>query len=143
MHAGQVYHGPSFAEHFYTAVPGDTLASIAQRFGVSVASLRAENELSRRVLSVRSGQKIFLPDGYRDREAPAPDRSGRRRAYRAAATARRTICRRIRQPYRPAGAAGPIRFRLSARRAPTPHADASAHRRPDPAARARAASSGR
>ena len=50
---------------------GDTLASIAQRFSVSIASLRAENELSKRVLSVKSGQKVFLPDGYRDRNAPA------------------------------------------------------------------------
>ena len=70
VHAGQVYRGPSFAEHIYTAQPGYTLASIAVRFGVSVASLRAENERSKRVLSVRSGQKVFLPDGYRDREAP-------------------------------------------------------------------------
>jgi murein DD-endopeptidase MepM/ murein hydrolase activator NlpD len=71
VHVGQVYRGPSFAEHIYTAMPGDTLAGIAARFGVSVTSLRAENELSKRVLSVRSGQKIFLPDGYRDPNAPA------------------------------------------------------------------------
>ncbi|HXA40640.1 MAG TPA: LysM peptidoglycan-binding domain-containing protein [Phenylobacterium sp.] len=74
VHAGQILHGPSFAEHIYTAQPGDTLASIAQRFSVSVASLRAENELSKRVLSVKSGQKVFLPDGYRDRNAPAEER---------------------------------------------------------------------
>ncbi|THD70340.1 LysM peptidoglycan-binding domain-containing protein [Phenylobacterium sp.] len=74
VHAGQVLHGPSFAEHFYTAQPGDTLAGIAQRFGVSVASLRAENELSKRVLSVKSGQKVFLPEGYHDREAPVEAR---------------------------------------------------------------------
>ncbi len=77
VHVGQVYHGPSFAEHFYTAQPGDTLASIATRFGVSVASLRAENELSKRVISVRSGQKVFLPEGYHDRDAPEPVRSDR------------------------------------------------------------------
>jgi murein DD-endopeptidase MepM/ murein hydrolase activator NlpD len=79
VHAGQVLHGPSFAEHIYTAQPGDTLAGIAQRFGVSVASLRAENQLSKRVLSVKSGQKVYLPDGYRDREAPvAPERPSTR-----------------------------------------------------------------
>ena len=75
VHAGQVLHGPSFAEHIYTAQPGDTLVSIAQRFSVSVASLRAENELSKRVLSVKSGQKVFLPDGYRDRNAPVEPRA--------------------------------------------------------------------
>jgi murein DD-endopeptidase MepM/ murein hydrolase activator NlpD len=79
VHAGQLLHGPSFAEHIYTAQPGDTLASIAQRFSVSVASLRAENQLSKRVLSVKSGQKVYLPDGYRDREAPAaPERPSSR-----------------------------------------------------------------
>jgi murein DD-endopeptidase MepM/ murein hydrolase activator NlpD len=77
VRAGQVYRGPSFAEHIYTAQPGDTLASIAARFSVSVASLRAENELSKRVLSVRSGRKIYLPDGYRDREAPVEERAPR------------------------------------------------------------------
>ncbi len=77
VRVGQVYRGPSFAEHIYTAAPGDTLASIAQRFSVSVASLRAENQLSKRVSSVRPGQKVYLPDGYRDREAPEerPSRS--------------------------------------------------------------------
>ena len=66
VRAGQIYRGPSFAEHVYTAVAGDTLASIAERFGVSVARLRAENELSKRAFSVRPGQKVYLPDGYRD-----------------------------------------------------------------------------
>ena len=75
--AGKVYRGPSFAEHVYTAVPGDTLASIAQRFGVSVASLRAENEFSKHVVSAQAGQKIYLPDGYRDRNAPAEEHFAR------------------------------------------------------------------
>ena len=74
---GQVLRGPSFAEHIYTAEPGDTLGTIAQRFGVSIASLRAENQLSRRAFSVRPGQKIYLPDGYRDRSAPAEERPSR------------------------------------------------------------------
>jgi murein DD-endopeptidase MepM/ murein hydrolase activator NlpD len=80
---GQVYRGPSFAEHIYTAQAGETLASIAQRFSVSVERLRAENEFSKRVISVRQGQKLYLPEGYRDRTAtaysapgaPAEDRS--------------------------------------------------------------------
>jgi len=76
VHAGQVLRGPSFTEHVYTAEAGDTLAGIAERFGVSVERLRAENDMSRRVRTVRPGQKIYLPDGYRDREGgrsePAP-----------------------------------------------------------------------
>ncbi|THD59423.1 LysM peptidoglycan-binding domain-containing protein [Phenylobacterium sp.] len=74
---GQVLRGPSFAEHVYTAEAGDTLANIAARFGVSIASLRAENDLSKRVLSVRAGQKLYLPDGYHDRSAPAEERPSR------------------------------------------------------------------
>jgi murein DD-endopeptidase MepM/ murein hydrolase activator NlpD len=77
VRAGQVFRGPSFAEHYYTAGAGETLASIAQRFSVSVEQLRAENELSRRVISVRQGQKIFLPDGYRDRNAGPEERPSR------------------------------------------------------------------
>ncbi len=69
---GQVLRGPSFAEHVYVAEKGDTLASIAQRFGVSVASLRAENELSKKANSVRPGQKVYLPEGYHDPNAPSP-----------------------------------------------------------------------
>jgi murein DD-endopeptidase MepM/ murein hydrolase activator NlpD len=74
---GQVLRGPGFAEHVYTAEAGDTLTSIAARFGVSVASLRAENELSKRVLSVRAGQKLYLPDGYHERNAPTEERTSR------------------------------------------------------------------
>lgn len=68
LSAGKVLKGPKFTEHAYVARSGDTVASIAQRFGVSIASLRAENEWSRRA-TVRPGQKVFLPDGYRDRGA--------------------------------------------------------------------------
>jgi murein DD-endopeptidase MepM/ murein hydrolase activator NlpD len=66
--AGQVLKGPKFTEHAYIAQSGDTLALIAQRFGVSVARLRIENDMSRRA-AVRPGQRVYLPDGYRDRGA--------------------------------------------------------------------------
>jgi murein DD-endopeptidase MepM/ murein hydrolase activator NlpD len=65
---GLVLKGPKFTEHAYVAGPGDTLVLIAQRFGVSVDRLRIENDMSRRAV-VRSGQKVYLPDGYRDRGA--------------------------------------------------------------------------
>ncbi len=77
VRVGQVYHGPSFAEHVYTATSGDSLATIAQRFGVSLPSLRAENELPKKAFSVRPGQKVYLPDGYRDRDAPVEARPSR------------------------------------------------------------------
>ncbi len=77
VRVGQVYHGPSFEEHIYTAAPGDTLATIAQRFGVSLPSLRAENELPKKAFSVKPGQKVYLPDGYRDRDAPVSERPSR------------------------------------------------------------------
>lgn len=77
VRAGQVYRGPSFSEHVYTAASGDTLATIAQRFGVSVERLRARNHLSKKVHSVRAGQKVYLPEGYHDRSAPAEERPSR------------------------------------------------------------------
>jgi murein DD-endopeptidase MepM/ murein hydrolase activator NlpD len=65
---GQVLKGPKFTEHAYVAGRGDTLALIAQRFSVSVERIRIENDMSRRAI-VRPGQKVYLPDGYRDRGA--------------------------------------------------------------------------
>ena len=92
--AGQVLRGPSFVEHYYVAQSGDTIASIAARFGVSVANLRAENELAKKVLSVRPGTKVFLPEGFRDPDAPqAPERPPS--AYP--------------RPYQPGGAQPPTR----------------------------------
>jgi murein DD-endopeptidase MepM/ murein hydrolase activator NlpD len=73
---GKVLKGARFTEHAYIARSGDTVASIAQRFSVSTASLRAENQMSRRA-TVRPGQKVFLPDDYRDRERGAGARSER------------------------------------------------------------------
>ncbi|HEY8003327.1 MAG TPA: LysM peptidoglycan-binding domain-containing protein [Phenylobacterium sp.] len=64
---GQTLRGPKWTEHAYVAVAGDTLERIAERFSVSVDRLRIENDMSRRRASVRPGQKIYLPDGYRDR----------------------------------------------------------------------------
>ncbi|HEV7386144.1 MAG TPA: LysM peptidoglycan-binding domain-containing protein [Phenylobacterium sp.] len=66
---GQVLKGPKFTEHAYIAQAGDTLALIAQRFGVSVERLRIENDMPPRRATVRPGQRVYLPDGYRDRGA--------------------------------------------------------------------------
>ena len=89
IHPGQTLKGPRSTAKAYVAGAGDTLADIARRFGVRPEALRAENGLSRRA-SIRPGQKVRLPDGYRDRgplvtrvsepayEAPAPVRDEER-----------------------------------------------------------------
>ncbi|RAK61030.1 peptidase M24 [Phenylobacterium hankyongense] len=63
---GQTLKGPRTTAKAYVAGSGDTLAAIGKRFGVSVEDLRSENDLGRNA-SVRPGQKIRLPDGYRDK----------------------------------------------------------------------------
>ena len=100
VRAGQVFRGPSFAEHIYTAGAGETLATIAQRFSVSVERLRVENELSKRVIGVRQGQKIYLPDGYRDRNAGPEERPSH--AYPQPYKPDATLPSRP-QPYQPSG----------------------------------------
>jgi murein DD-endopeptidase MepM/ murein hydrolase activator NlpD len=65
LHAGQKLKGPHQDAKAYVAGEDDTLAAIGKRFGVSAEALRAENGLSRRA-NIRAGQKIRLPDGYRD-----------------------------------------------------------------------------
>ncbi|WP_372786829.1 LysM peptidoglycan-binding domain-containing protein [Phenylobacterium sp.] len=105
LQLGQALKGPSFTEHAYVAQPGDTLAQIAQRFSISVDRLRLENDMSRRRATVRPGQKIYLPDGYRDRgalrgsEPPEAPRSYPRPVEPSAQLPSRP------QPYQPSGAA--------------------------------------
>ncbi|MDB5462113.1 MAG: LysM peptidoglycan-binding protein [Phenylobacterium sp.] len=108
---GQVLNGPKFTEHAYVAGRGDTLALIAQRFGVSVERLRIENEMSRRAVA-RPGQKVYLPDGYRDRGpvraaegAGTPERTPR--SYPQPVEASRDQSPQLPsrpQPYQPSGA---------------------------------------
>lgn len=63
---GQDLKGPRSTAKAYVAGSGDTLDQIARRFSVTVAALRSENGLSRNA-TIRAGQRIRLPDGYRDR----------------------------------------------------------------------------
>ena len=65
---GQVIRTPGTTAKAYVARSGDTLADVAGRFGVSESSLRAENGLGRRS-RIHAGQKVRLPEGYRDRGA--------------------------------------------------------------------------
>ena len=65
---GQVIKTSGATAKAYVARSGDSLAEVARRFGVSEASLRAENGLGRRS-RIHAGQKLRLPAGYRDRGA--------------------------------------------------------------------------
>ncbi len=88
IHPGQHLRGPSTTAKAYVAASGDSLDDVARRFGVSAQALRAENGLSRHA-AIRAGQRLRLPDGYRDhgpslarppeprREEPAPSRRPR------------------------------------------------------------------
>jgi N-acetylmuramoyl-L-alanine amidase len=53
--AWQKQHG----DREYVIARGDTLSEIAQRFNVTVASLRAQNSLSSN--TIRIGQKLIIP----------------------------------------------------------------------------------
>jgi murein DD-endopeptidase MepM/ murein hydrolase activator NlpD len=53
------------ASNAYVANAGDTLFSIARRFGVTAEALRAENRLSRNA-AIHAGEKIKLPETYTD-----------------------------------------------------------------------------
>jgi murein DD-endopeptidase MepM/ murein hydrolase activator NlpD len=82
---GRVLKGPSTTAKAYVAASGDTLDDVAKRFGVTAKALRAENGLGRGA-RIRSGQKLRLPAGYRDRGpvktyAPAPYEPARERSY--------------------------------------------------------------
>jgi murein DD-endopeptidase MepM/ murein hydrolase activator NlpD len=59
--------GPSV--RVYVAASGDTLAGVAERFGVSVKSLKAANGLKKRTNTIHGGQRLRLPAGARDRGA--------------------------------------------------------------------------
>jgi murein DD-endopeptidase MepM/ murein hydrolase activator NlpD len=63
---GQDLKGPASTAKAYVAGSGDTVDLIARRFSVSAQALRAENGLSRSA-AIRPGQRVRLPDGYRDR----------------------------------------------------------------------------
>jgi murein DD-endopeptidase MepM/ murein hydrolase activator NlpD len=63
---GDTLKGPADEAKAYVVGQGDTLSSIGRRFGVTVEQLRAENKLARNA-ALRNGQKIRLPDGYKDR----------------------------------------------------------------------------
>jgi len=67
IHPGLVLQGPETKDaKAYVVQTGDTMFAIAKRFSVTAAALAEENDLSAGS-AIRKGQKLRLPDGYRDK----------------------------------------------------------------------------
>lgn len=67
IHPGLVLQGPEAQDaKAYVVQTGDTMFAIAKRFSVTAAALAEENELSTGS-AIRKGQKLRLPDGYKDK----------------------------------------------------------------------------
>jgi murein DD-endopeptidase MepM/ murein hydrolase activator NlpD len=67
IHPGLVLQGPETKDaKAYVVQTGDTMFAIAKRFSVPAAALAEENELSTGS-AIRKGQKLRLPEGYRDK----------------------------------------------------------------------------
>lgn len=66
LHAGDKLKGPRTTVKAYVAGSGDTLALIARRFSVTPKALAAANAMKVGD-TIRSGRKITLPDGYKDK----------------------------------------------------------------------------
>ncbi len=73
---GQEIVVPALDDLCYTVTPGDTLASIAARHGLTVAEIVAVpwNGFARPPYTVQPQQRVLLP-GARPKAAPRPDRS--------------------------------------------------------------------
>ncbi len=56
------------AKRYYTVQSGDTLMAVARRFSVEAADLAEFNEFTG--TSIRAGQKIYLPEGAKDKGPP-------------------------------------------------------------------------
>ena len=59
------------ARRYYVVKSGETLYSLARRFGVDASDLADANGLSEK-RHLRSGQKLFMPSGAADSQAPPP-----------------------------------------------------------------------
>jgi murein DD-endopeptidase MepM/ murein hydrolase activator NlpD len=103
IHPGLVLQGPETKDaKAYVVQTGDTMFAIAKRFSVSAAALAEENDLSAGS-AIRKGQKLRLPDGYRDK---GPSRT--------------TVMQAQAPAQAPIGAASPSREAARPSPAPTP-----------------------
>lgn len=62
---GQVLRGPSSKTRAYVVASGDTLFAIARRFSVSGQAIADANQMQLADV-IRPGQRLLLPDGFRD-----------------------------------------------------------------------------
>uniref|UniRef100_UPI002FDB14D7 LysM peptidoglycan-binding domain-containing protein n=1 Tax=Phenylobacterium sp. TaxID=1871053 RepID=UPI002FDB14D7 len=62
---GQVLSGPSSRAKAYVVASGDTLYAIARRFNVSAQALVEANQMEITDI-IRPGQRLLLPEGFRD-----------------------------------------------------------------------------
>lgn len=62
---GQVLQGPSSKTKAYVVASGDTLFAIARRFSVSGQAIADTNEMQLADV-IRPGQRLLLPEGFRD-----------------------------------------------------------------------------
>jgi murein DD-endopeptidase MepM/ murein hydrolase activator NlpD len=69
IHPGQRLKGGKGGapSRVYVAASGDTLGGVADRFGVSVKSLKSANGLKKRVNTIHGGQRLRLPSGAHER----------------------------------------------------------------------------
>ncbi len=64
---GQKIKGPAKDDQkAYVVQTGDTMFAIAKRFNVTAAALADENDL-KATSAIKKGQKLILPDGYKDK----------------------------------------------------------------------------
>lgn len=63
---------PELARQFYIVQPGDSLASIAQKYNVSLLDLKKANRLSRRS-KVKTGSKLLIPGESKQDQTKASD----------------------------------------------------------------------
>lgn len=66
LHPGDVLKGPSSDAKAYVVGQGDTLYAIARRFSVTGQALADANDMPVNQ-PLRSGQKLILPDGFKDK----------------------------------------------------------------------------
>lgn len=67
LRLGQKIKGPAKDDQkAYVVQTGDTMFAIAKRFSVTAAALAEENDLSSNA-AIKKGQKLVLPDGYKDK----------------------------------------------------------------------------
>ena len=104
LHAGDKLKGPKTTVKAYVAGSGDTITLIAKRFNVTPKALAAENGMKVGD-SIKSGRKITLPDGYKDK---GPVKETTRTTVTLPAETRRDPTPEPTRPYTPPPVSQPV-----------------------------------